>query len=529
MHHSCTVVYREARTAFGSEQQPTETMTPALQSLLESPVLAAVMVITGIGGTFQYGFHISVLTSPSVYVKALVNSTCARRYGRALEAWELSLLWSFIVSTYSIGGLLSSQYAGRLATIYGRKRCLVLNNLVAICAAVLMGFSKTAASFEMILAARFLYGINAGLGLAVHTMYILECAPKRLRGMVGVSVGCFVSMGKFFGQLLGISEIFGTEDKWPVLLAFSGLIGLLQLVSLPFLPESPRYLLLVRGDSSGCEKALRQILGAHGDLTVEVEEMQAEHAAQQGVKNHSLMELMLSRAVRWQLVTIIITFVTLQLCGINAVYLYSSDVFRAAGIPEHHLRYVALGTGLCEVSTSMGCGMVIERTGKRQLLILGYLGMAAILAILTVTLYLQVYVSWMPYCSTVLIFIYIFFFSSGPAAVTAPLPGEIFSQSFKAAAFTVACTLNWVGLFLVGMVFPLIVEHLGYFCFLIFFVFCLGSGVFVWYHVPETRNKSILEITAAFERMHSKDELSMGTKLRGLQATPSLSGLGTKL
>ncbi|XP_035391596.1 solute carrier family 2 member 11, like isoform X3 [Electrophorus electricus] len=383
---------------FSNEEQLTETMTHAFSSLLESPLLAVVIVITGIGGTFQYGFHISVLTSPSVYVKRLVNATCAQRYGRALEAWELSLFWSFIVSIYSVGGLLSSQCAGRLATIYGRKRCLVLNNVAAICGAVLMGFSKMANSFEMIMVARFLYGINAGVSLAVHTMYVLECAPKRLRGMVGVSVGCFVSMGKLFGQLLGIS----------------GLIGLLQLVSLPFLPESPRYLLLVRSDRLACEKALRQILGARGDLAVEVEEMQVEHAALKGVKNHGVLELLLSRTTRWQLLTVVVTFMTLQLCGINAVYLYSSDVFRAAGIAGHNLRYVALGTGLCEVFTSIACGMVIERTGKRQLLIQGYLGMATTLAILTVTLYLQVYVSWMPYCSVVLIFIYIFFFSVGP-------------------------------------------------------------------------------------------------------------------
>uniref|UniRef100_A0A4W4GHL6 Solute carrier family 2, facilitated glucose transporter member 5 n=1 Tax=Electrophorus electricus TaxID=8005 RepID=A0A4W4GHL6_ELEEL len=508
-------------------------MTHAFSSLLESPLLAVVIVITGIGGTFQYGFHISVLTSPSVVsIKRLVNATCAQRYGRALEAWELSLFWSFIVSIYSVGGLLSSQCAGRLATIYGRKRCLVLNNVAAICGAVLMGFSKMANSFEMIMVARFLYGINAGVSLAVHTMYVLECAPKRLRGMVGVSVGCFVSMGKLFGQLLGISEVFGTDEKWPVLLSFSGLIGLLQLVSLPFLPESPRYLLLVRSDRLACEKALRQILGARGDLAVEVEEMQVEHAALKGVKNHGVLELLLSRTTRWQLLTVVVTFMTLQLCGINAVYLYSSDVFRAAGIAGHNLRYVALGTGLCEVFTSIACGMVIERTGKRQLLIQGYLGMATTLAILTVTLYLQVYVSWMPYCSVVLIFIYIFFFSVGPAAVTAPLPGEIFTQSFKTAAFTLACTLNWAGLFLVGMVFPIIVEHLGYFCFLIFFIFCLGSGLFVWYHVPETRNRSILEITAAFEQMHSKDKLPLETKqtkLQALHTTQPQHGQSTKL
>uniref|UniRef100_A0A672MWM1 Solute carrier family 2, facilitated glucose transporter member 9-like n=1 Tax=Sinocyclocheilus grahami TaxID=75366 RepID=A0A672MWM1_SINGR len=453
-------------------------MTRALRELARSPVLVAAIFISGMGGTFQYGFHISVLNSPSLFIKELVNSTCQQHYGRSLEPWELSLIWSFIVSMYCMGGLAGTLYAGHLAGAYGRKTTLLLNNVVAICGAVLMLLSKTALLFEMIMVARVLYGINAGVSLTVHTMYILECAPKRLRGMVGVSVATFVSMGKFFGQLLGISEVLGAEEHWVWLLAFSGAAGLLQLLTLPFLPESPRYLLLE--------------------------------------KIHGLMDLFLDHNVRWQLLTVLVTFVTLQLCGINAVYLYSFDVFQAAGIAEENLRYAALGTGLCEVSTSIACVLIIESTGKRVLLFRGYLCMAASLALLTLTLYLQDFVSWMPYCSMVLIFTYIFFFSSGPAGVTAPLPGEIFTQSYKPPAFMVACILNWVGLFLVGMLFPLIVEHLDYFCFLIFFVFCFFSGVFVWFHVPETKNKTVLEITEDFKRMHQKRRHSLQSKLSSI-------------
>lgn len=107
-------------------------------------------------------------------------------------------------------------------------------------------------------------------------------------------------------------------------------------------------------------------------------------------------------------------------------------------------------------------------------------------------IFLQSKISWMPYCSMVLIFFFIFFFASGPgmiitllfiylffifeskmlillqriqsslcyclsAGVTAPLPGEIFTQSFKSAGYTIACTLNWTGLFVLGMLFPVLV------------------------------------------------------------------------
>ncbi|XP_028827142.1 solute carrier family 2, facilitated glucose transporter member 9-like [Denticeps clupeoides] len=492
-------------------------MTFPLALLLDCPLLIVTVFIAGIGGSFHYGFHISVLNSPSNYIQELVNQTCEQRYGLVLEPWQLSLIWSFIVSIFCIGGLIGSLSAGHLVGAYGRKRCLIFNNAASITGALLMLLSKPAMSFEMIMIARLLCGFNAGISLTAHTMYVLECSPKKLRGMVGVSVATFVSMGKFFGQLLGISELLGTPDRWPWLLGFSGFTGLLQLVTLPFLPESPRFLLLDRADRLGCQAAARRLWSSKVDHASEMEEMQAEHAALRGVRIHSVKELFLERSVRWQLTAIFVTFTTLQLCGINAVYLYSFEVFTAAGIPSHQLRYAALGTGLCEVSTSVACVLVIESTGRRNLLFRGYMGMAATLALLTLTLYLQGHIFWMPYCSMVLIFLYIFLFSTGPAGVTVSLPGEFFTQSFKSPAFTVGTTINWAGLFIIGMVFPLIVTNLEYFCFLIFFVFCFFSGLFVWYRVPETKNHTVLEITAAFNQMGRKQDPIKEAKLDGVQ------------
>nr|XP_043902175.1 solute carrier family 2, facilitated glucose transporter member 11-like [Solea senegalensis] len=329
-------------------------MSQYLKLLLDLPVVIATIFIAGIGGTFQYGFSVSVLTSPSVFIMDLVNETCVQRYGVSLESWQVSLIFSFIVSIFCIGGLVGSLAASPLVSKYGRKRCLLFNNFVAILGALLMLLSRKALSFEMIMVARILYGINSGVSLCAHTIYLIECAPKRLRGMVGVTVATFISFGKFCGQLLGISELLGTAERWPWLLGFNGFTALLQLATLPFLPESPSFLLLNRGDRQACENALRKLWG-NKDYTREVDEMMKENVSMQNVSSRSLMDLFRDKSMRWQLITIIITFIGLQLCGINAVYFYSFDVFRAAGIQEQQLRYAALGTGLCEVTASFAC------------------------------------------------------------------------------------------------------------------------------------------------------------------------------
>ncbi|XP_033181380.1 solute carrier family 2 member 11, like [Mastacembelus armatus] len=448
------------------------------------------------------------MTSPSPFIKELVNRTCLQRYSVSLKHQQLSLIWSFIVSIYCIGGLVGSLAAAPLVSKFGRKRCLLLNNLVAILGAVLMLFSHRAMSFEMIMVGRFLYGINSGAGILAHSMYIVECAPKQLRGMVGVTIGNFISLGKVFGQLLGLSELLGTEEMWPWLLSFSGVAALLQFSTLPFLPESPSFLLLNRGDQETCEKALKRLRG-NKDYGKEVEEMLEERTAH---SSHSVMELIQNQALRWQLLTIIIVFITLQLCGINAVYFYSFEVFSAAGIQESQLRYAALGTGLCELLTSVGSFVIVETTGKKVLLFRGYMGMAVTLVLLTITLYLQTKVSWMPYCSMVLTFLFILFFSIGPAGLVAPLPGELLTQSFKSAGYTIAYTLNWTGLFFVGMLFPILVDYLDYFCFLIFLIFCTICGLFAKFCIPETGNQTALEIAAEFTRMHCKSQKTYNTE-----------------
>ncbi|KAM6903047.1 solute carrier family 2 member 11, like [Xenentodon cancila] len=474
-----------------------------LSLLLNCPVVIAVIFVSGFGGTFQYGFSLSVMASPSAFIKQLVNQTCLERYNLSLEEWQVSVIWSCTMSIFCIGGFVGSLVVSSLTTRLGRKRCLLFNNFLAIFGAILMVLSQTARSFEMIMVGRLIYGINAGVGLSAHTRYLIECAPTKLRGMVGVSLATFVAFGKFSGQLLGIRELLGTEKNWHWLLGFNGFTALFQLLTLPFLPESPSFLLVERGDRKASETALKRLWGDK-DYSKVVEEMLREKAALQSVRDHSVLELFQNPTVRWQLLTVIAAFISLQFCGINAVYFYCFDVFRAAGIDENKLPYAALGTGLCELLFSVVCFMMIESIGKIALLISGCIGMSTAMILLIVTLFLQNHVSWMPYCSMVLVFIFIFFFSCGPAATVVPLPGEILTQSFKSAGYAVGCTINWAGLFLLGMLFPILAENMGNFCFVIFPVVCLICALHMKLNVPETKNRTALEITAEFERMHSK-------------------------
>ncbi|NWY74837.1 GTR9 protein, partial [Erithacus rubecula] len=108
------------------------------------------------------------------------------------------------------------------------------------------------------------------------------------------------------------------ESRWPFLFGAIIVPSLIQAVVLPFLPESPRYLLLEKQNRSKAEKAFQRFLGK-ADVSQEVEEVLAESRVQRNTKLVSVVELLRTRAVRWQILTVVVTMGCYQLCGLNAV------------------------------------------------------------------------------------------------------------------------------------------------------------------------------------------------------------------
>ncbi|XP_062999872.1 solute carrier family 2, facilitated glucose transporter member 11-like [Elgaria multicarinata webbii] len=476
-------------------------MANFLSDLIQYRGLFQMILVLGIGGSFPYGFHISVINYPSMHIKKFINETWMDRHGFPLPQETILLLWSFIVSVYGIGGLLGSVCCGYLTTKYRKKKCQMFTNVIMLAAALSMGLSKMAKSFEMILLGRLLYGIGIGFSFNIHPQYVGEISPKKLRGFTNATVAVFLTLGKVAGQVIGLGEMLGSESLWPLLLAFSALTAGIQLVTLPCFPDSPSYLLIQKDNEEGFMKAIRQLWG-EGDHQAEINDLKKEKAAMPSTKSLRVLEVMKTRSLRWQLYVMITVMTTLQLCGINAIYFYSFEVFRTAKFEEELIPYVALGVGICECLSSILCSSLIECFGRRRLLWGGYASMVLVLALLTVTLSLQHHFFWMHYCSVILIFLFVLFYGIGPSGATISVMVEIFNQNFRPSAFVIVGIINWLGLFLLGMIFPVIVEYLGPFCFLIFMVILAVSSVFIYLFLPETKGKSIMEITMEFNKLN---------------------------
>ncbi|XP_058851614.1 solute carrier family 2, facilitated glucose transporter member 11-like [Acipenser ruthenus] len=431
-------------------------------------------------------YQLSNIDELSNYIQTFINETWLERTGTPLESHLIALLWSIMVSVHPLWGLIGALIAGPMAVQFGRKTSLLLNNLFVILSAVLVLASRACRSFEMIILSRVFAGVNAGLSMNVQPMYLGESAPKKLQGAVSMSSASFTALGIVLGQVIGLREILGSEWCWPLLLASNAIPGLVQLVTLSWLLESPRYLLIDKNNKEACLKALRRLRGSL-DLSAEMDEMLEEQAAVKGERSKRPWELFQDRSVRWQLITVMVLSSAMQLCGNDSMYFYASYVFQEAGIPYDKIQYVVIGTGSCELITSITC-----------------VSKLACLTLMHSVLCFMIKGEDQPYMSMGCMFAYILSFGIGPAGVTGILPTEIFDQNSRPAAYMISGSLMWSMLFLVGMLFPFIVGGLGVFCYVPFCTVCVLSSVFIAFFLPETKGKSLLEISAEFDKRNSK-------------------------
>ncbi|XP_005731448.1 solute carrier family 2, facilitated glucose transporter member 9 [Pundamilia nyererei] len=413
-----------------------------------------------LGSSFLYGYNLSVVNAPALYIKAFYNKTWIERYGEPISAETVTLLWSVTVSIFSIGGLFGALSATLIIKVLGRKGTLLLNNSFAVIAAVLLSLGEMSRSFEMLIIGRLIMG----------------------------------------------------ESTWIYLFSFLALPAMLQLCVLPFLPESPRYLLMERRDEAGAEKAFQRFLGKK-DVSQELEEVHMEARAQDKLHTVSVLQLLKSPAVRWQLITVIITMACYQLCGLNAIWYYTNGILREAGFTESILPYITLSTGAIETLAAIISGLVIERIGRKPLLIFGFFSMAVFFSLLTVFLNFQDRVSWMPYLSYVCILAVIASFCSGPGGIPFILTGELFEQSYRPAAFMIAGTVNWLSNFAVGLLFPFIQETLQSFSFLVFVAVCILGSIYLYVVLPETKNKTFMDISQSFAKINKMPIPSPGQEM----------------
>ncbi|XP_055910923.1 glucose transporter type 1 [Eupeodes corollae] len=464
-------------------------------------------IFSAVLGMLQFGYNTGVINAPEKNIENFMKDVYKDRYGEDISEEFIQQLYSVAVSIFAIGGMLGGFSGGWMANRFGRKGGLLLNNVLGISGACLMGFTKVSHSYEMLFLGRFIIGVNCGLNTSLVPMYISEIAPLNLRGGLGTVNQLAVTVGLLLSQVLGIEQILGTNEGWPVLLGLAICPAVLQLILLPVCPESPRYLLITKQWEEEARKALRR-LRASSSVEEDIEEMRAEERAQQCESHISTMELICSPTLRPPLIIGIVMQLSQQFSGINAVFYYSTSLFNSSGLTEESAKFATIGIGAIMVVMTLVSIPLMDRTGRRTLHLYGLGGMFIFSIFITISFLIKEMIDWMSYLSVVSVLAFVVFFAVGPGSIPWMITAELFSQGPRPSAMAIAVLVNWMANFVVGIGFPSIRTALENYTFLPFSVFLAIFWIFTYKKVPETKNKTFEEILALFRHGNGRSMLN---------------------
>ncbi|XP_061651955.1 solute carrier family 2, facilitated glucose transporter member 1 isoform X1 [Phyllopteryx taeniolatus] len=458
-----------------------------LSALLLTSVMAAIL------GSLQVGYHTGNINAPAKIIEEFFNQTWRDRYNETMSEQSLTLLWSLSVSIKDFGALLGCLGVKYVADSFGRRNSILIVNCLSVVGTGLMVVSKVSESFETLILGRLLFGLFCGLVMSLNPLYIQEVSPTVLRGAFATLNQVAYASGILLGMVSGLETLLGTEELWSIMLSLSLIPALAQYLILPFCPESPRYLLINKGQEAKADAALLRLRGSPGGVLAELEEMRGEAGRTQA--SVGVLEFFQKRSYRQPIIIVLCVNMGSQLSGFNAIINYSTRMFQAN---FEEAKYLTLGVGGANVVFTLVAFFLMEKAGRRPLLLIGFVFIAVSNLLLTVV---DLVVSTVPELASLqvlLVFCLVSAYEFGPGPISWFIAGELFDQPGRSIAMAYASILNWGGKFLLALLFPPILKVIGGYSYLLFMVMALMGFTFTWFRVPETKGRTFDEIAEEF-------------------------------
>lgn len=392
-----------------------------------------------------------------------------------------------VAALLTFGCLVGALFTGSFTEKYGRKNVMIFTAVVYIISAFGCALSESATILTIL---RILSGLAVGATSVVAPMYISEIAPAHNRGRL-VSFNQFaITIGIVLAYIFDYLLLGLGDDSWRYMLAVPGVFGVIFLVFLLVkFPESPRWL-LAHGRKNEAIKVLTNI-GGKALVNEELPEMERTLLAEQKKEKMSFGELFKGKTGKIVLIGTLIAALQ-QITGINAVIMFSPDIFQAAGSVKSDSVMQAMIVGLVNFLMTIVALWLVDKRGRKTLLLWGAVGMIASLAYLTIEFAKPVQNG---VGVLVALLVYISFFAASFAPVMWVIISEIYPNRIKGLAMSFSTAVSWLCTFLTVYFAPVIQGSLGLsYLFGIFGVFSIIAFVFVKFWIPETKGKSLEQI-----------------------------------
>ena len=449
-----------------------------------------ITLVATIGG-FLFGFDSGVINGTVDGLRTAFHSN--------------SVGTGFNVASMLLGCAVGAFAAGRLADRFGRRNILLVSAVFFSISAWGSGIAHSSGEFIVY---RVLGGLAVGAASVLAPAYISEVAPAKYRGMLSSIQQIAIISGLFFsfvsnyfiaGKAGGSTEMFAFGyEAWRCMFWVELIPAITFFFALLLIPESPRYL-VAAGKKEHAMKVLGRLMGKHAEEKyTEIEESLASDHHRPRFSD--ILGKFGFRPIIW--IGILLAAFQ-QFVGINVIFYYGSVLWQSAGFGESDALLINVISGAVSIGACIGAIAVIDRMGRKPMLLIGSVGMVVTLGVMAVifsragvdeagNLTLQGKAGPIALVAANL---YVIFFNFSWGPVVWVQLGEMFPNQIRGSALAVSGISMWVSNFIITMTFPMLLKGIGLGgAYSIYALFALISFFFVWKYVNETKGLELEEM-----------------------------------
>jgi SP family galactose:H+ symporter-like MFS transporter len=397
-----------------------------------------------------------------------------------------NLMVGIVVSAVLVGAVIGAAAGGYLADLVGRRKMILVSALVFIVGAIATAFTP---NVVLLIAGRIVVGLAIGIASMTAPLYISEVAPANVRGSLVSLNQLAITIGIVVSYLVDYS--LAPIQGWRYMMVLASIPAVILGLGMLVLPDTPRW--LVKHNEP--EKARVVLKRIRGNVNVEKELGEIQSGLKEQKAGHSEL---LNPLVKPALIIGVALAILQQVTGINTVIYYAPKIFQFAGISSSSAAiFSTLLVGIVNVAFTVVAIILVDRVGRRPLLLVGLTGMVTSLTVLGFSFYLSSLVGLQGTLATVGLMVYVASFAIGLGPVFWLLISEIYPLKVRGLAMSIASEANWGSNLITALTFLTFIQVLGLSgTFWLYAVVGVLALVFCYRLVPETKGHTLEEIEA---------------------------------
>lgn len=444
-------------------KSPSNTESHGNRFVLVAAALAAL-------GGMLFGYDTGVISGAILFV----------RQEFALPDFTVGL----VVSAVLIGAVIGAAIGGDLADHFGRRRLIIIAAIIFAVGAI---GTATVPDVGLLIAGRIVVGIAIGIASEVTPLYISEVSPSGTRGSLVSLNQLAITIGIVISYLVDYS--LSAIQGWRYMLGLAAIPAMILGIGMLPLPDTPRWL-VNHNEMDKARKVLKRIRGTV-DVEGELNDIQSSLQRQRGGRAE-----LFNPMVKPALIIGVSLAIFQQVTGINTVIYYAPTIFEFAGITSASSAILAtVAVGIVNVVMTVVAIALLDRVGRRPLLLIGLAGMIFSLGLLGTAFFLPSLLGLLGDMAAAGLMLYVASFAIGLGPVFWLLISEIYPLRVRGLAMSIASEANWGSNLIIALTFLTLVQILGRSgTFWLYGLVGVGAWIFAYLLVPETKGRTLEEI-----------------------------------